>query len=262
MRSGQNPSMPRPIALVTGPTAGLGLAFAHQLAARGCDLVLVARDAGRLAALESELQRAYGIAVEVLVADLSDRDQLARVEARASSADAPIDILVNNAGFGLRQRFGRSDRTDEQRMLDVLVTAVMRLCHAAVPGMTARGHGAIINVSSVASWITGGTYSAAKAWCTVFSEGLATELAGTGVRVTAVCPGFIHTEFHARAEMDMAQIPAWMWLEAKDVAAQAMRDSDAGRVISVAGAQYRVLAPILRALPRRAVYAISAQRRR
>ena len=249
-------------ALVTGPTAGLGRAFAVTLAERGCDLVLVARDAERLEQLAAQLRAQHGIAVEILVADLSDRAQLAVVEARVADATAPIDVLVNNAGFGLRQRFGRSDRQDEQRMLDVLVTAVMRLCHAAVPAMTARGHGSIINVSSVASWITGGTYSAAKAWCTVFSEGLATELAGTGVRVTAVCPGFIHTEFHARAEMAMDQIPGWMWLEAQQVVDRALRDNEAGRVISVAGGQYRLLAPILRVLPRRAVRAISAQRRR
>ena len=249
-------------ALVTGPTAGLGLAFARELGARGCDLVLVARDAQRLEALADELSSAHGIVVEVLVADLADRDQLAGVEERVADDRMPIDILVNNAGFGLRHRFGRTTREDEQRMLDVLVTAVMRLCHAAVPGMTARGHGAIINVSSVASWITGGTYSAAKAWCTVFSEGLATELSGTGVRVTAVCPGFIRTEFHARAEMNMDQIPGWMWLEARQVVDQALRDSAAGRAISVAGGQYRVLSPVLRLLPRRAVRAISAQRRR
>lgn len=249
-------------ALITGPTAGLGLAFAHQLAARGCDLVLVARDTERLDALREELQRISSVQVECLPADLADREQLAVVEARVADAAQPIDILVNNAGFGLREGFLRSSIEQEQRMLDVLVTAVMRLCHAAAPGMIERGRGTIINVSSVASWLTGGSYSAAKAWCTVFSEGLANDLAGTGVTVTVACPGFIHTEFHARAGMNMAQIPDWMWLEARDVAAQALRDADRGRVISVAGAQYRLLSPIIRVLPRGLIRAVSAQRRR
>lgn len=249
-------------ALITGPTAGLGLAFAHQLAARGCDLVLVARDVNRLEALREELQRTCRVQIECLPADLADRAQLAVVEARVADSERPVDILVNNAGFGLREGFTRSSIEQEQQMLDVLVTAVMRLCHAAAPVMIVRGSGTIINVSSVASWLTGGSYSAAKAWCTVFSESLANDLAGTGVTVTVACPGFIHTEFHARAGMNMAQIPDWMWLEARDVAAQALRDADRGRVISVAGQQYRLLSPLIRVLPRSIVRKASAQRRR
>ena len=249
-------------ALVTGPTAGIGLAFAEALAASGHDVVLVARDADRLAALATRLEAEYRVGVEVLPADLSDRAQLARVEERVADREHPIDILVNNAGFGLKRRFGRTDVDDEQRMLDVLVTAVMRLSHAAVPAMTERRTGGIVNVSSVAGWITGGTYSAAKAWVTVFSEGLATELRGTGVGVVAVCPGFVRTEFHERADMDMSQIPDWMWLDARDVAARGLRDLESGRVVSVTGTQYRLLTQALRHLPRSLVRRASAQRRR
>ena len=166
-------------ALVTGATAGIGLEFARTLAARGHDIVLVARDRTRLEQLADEL-RALRVQVEVLPADLADRSQLATVEARLSDRSRPVEILVNNAGFGVPKRFADADVEDEQAMLDVLVTAVMRLTHAAVPGMVARGTGAILNVSSVAGWITGGTYSAAKAWVTVFSESLSIELAGTG----------------------------------------------------------------------------------
>ena len=184
------------------------------------------------------------------------------VETRVADRARPVDILVNNAGFGLRQRFGRSAVEDEQRMLDVLVTAVMRLSHAAVPAMTERGRGGIVNVSSVASWITGGTYSAAKAWTTVFTEGLATELRGSGVRAVAVCPGFVRTEFHDRAAMDISQIPAWMWLDADAVALGALADLDAGRVLSVASSRYKALAGALRVMPRSVVRRVSAQRRR
>lgn len=252
----------RPTALVTGATAGIGLAFARALAGRGHDLVLVARDRARLDDLALALERDHGVRATVLAADLADRPQLAMVEARVADRDRPVDVLVNNAGFGLRQRFGRSAVEDEQRMLDVLVTAVMRLSHAAVPAMTERRRGGIVNVSSVASWITGGTYSAAKAWTTVFTEGLATELRGTGVRALAVCPGFVRTEFHDRASMDVSQIPSWMWLDADRVARTALADLDAGRVLSVASPRYKALAGALRVMPRAVVRRASAQRRR
>lgn len=247
-------------ALVTGPTSGIGEAFARLLAERGHDLVLVARDEGRLAALAESLATSHGVAVEVLPADLSDRAQLGLVEQRLLDPKRPISVLVNNAGFGVKARFIRSDLAEEQRMLDVLVIAVMRLSHAAATAMGARGEGAIVNVSSVASWLTGSTYSAAKAWVTVFSEGLAGEVAPLGVTVTAVCPGYVHTEFHERAGMNMGRVPGWMWLDADRVAAKAMRDVDRGQALSVTGGQYKVMGALLRHSPRALVRRIGNAR--
>ena len=247
-------------ALVTGPTSGIGEAFARLLAERGHDLVLVARDEVRLATLAGSLTSAHGVSVEVLAADLSDREQLSIVEQRLLDRDRPIGVLVNNAGFGVKARFTRGDIGDEQRMLDVLVSAVMRLSHAAAVSMGERGEGAIINVSSVASWLTGSTYSAAKAWVTVFSEGLASEVAPLGVSVTAVCPGYVRTEFHERAEMNMGSVPGWMWLDADRVAAKAMRDVDRGKVLSVTSSQYKAMGALLRHSPRALVRRIGNAR--
>ena len=246
-------------ALVTGGTSGIGLTFAETLAARGHDLCLVARDEERLREVADRLQQER-VDVEMIVADLSNRADLARVEERLRDRDQPVEILVNNAGFGVPQRFVGGDLEAEQQMLDVLVTAVMRLTHAAVPGMVDRGTGAIINVSSVASWITGGTYSASKSWVTVFSESLSIELAGTGVHVVAVCPGFTHTEFHQRAGMQMQSLPEWMWLDAQDVVDTALSDVRRGRPISVAGPQYKVLSLAAQYLPRPLVRAVGARR--
>jgi short-subunit dehydrogenase len=239
-----------PTALITGPTSGIGRGFAEAFARKGFDLVLVARDEERLSALAAELLESYGVRCEVLAADLSRRTDVDRVAGRLADHKRPIEALVNNAGFGLRGSFTRNEVADEQRLLDVLVIAVMRLTHAAAPGMATRGTGMIINISSVAGWITGGTYSAAKSWVTVFSEGLSEELAHTGVRVTAVCPGFVHTEFHERAGIGMDTLPSWMWLDVPAVVAQAFRDLATGRPISVAGPQYKSLAIVLRHGPR------------
>ena len=244
-------------ALITGATSGIGLAFARTLARRGHDLVLVARDRERLDVVAAEL-RGHRVEVEVLAADLADRSQMAMVEERLRAQ--PVEILVNNAGFGVPQRFSTGDLDAEQQMLDVLVTAVMRLTHAALPGMVARGSGAVLNVSSVAGWITGGTYSAAKAWVTVFSESLSIELAGTGVHVTAVCPGYTHTEFHQRASMEMDAVPEWMWLDTQDVVDRALVDVRKGRPVSVAGTQYKALSLAAQYLPRPLVRAIGSRR--
>ncbi len=188
-------------ALVTGPTAGIGRSFAHQLAASGYDLVLVARDATRLESEAAELRASYGVEVEVLPADLVDRDELARVEARLADRDRPVDLLVNNAGFGLKKRFLDNSVDDEQAMLDVLVTAVMRLTHAALGAMSERGRGGIINVSSVAAFLPRGSYSAAKAYVNSFSEWARTSTP-RGVTVTCLCPGFTKTEFHERMDVE------------------------------------------------------------
>lgn len=247
-------------ALITGASAGIGAAFARTLASRGSDLVVVARDVDRLTASAASLGQEFGVSVEVLAADLSVPDDLASVEGRLKDPHRPISTLVNNAGFGVKDSFARSQISDEQRMLDVLVTATMRLSHAALPGMLERRSGAILNVSSVAGWITGGTYSAAKAWVTVFSESLSAECRTRGVRVTAVCPGYVRTEFHERAGMDMDGTPDWLWLDAGVVADKALRDSSAGRALSVTGLQYRVLAGVLRHSPRWVVRRASTAR--
>ena len=237
-----------PKALITGPTAGIGQVFATRCAEHGLDVVLVARDAQRLDDLATALRGRYGIGTEILPADLSVRSDVDRVAERLTRGD--ISILVNNAGFGLRSGFHEGDIDDEQRMLDVLVTATMRLTHAALPAMQRNGFGLVLNVSSIAGWTTGGTYAAAKSWVTVFSESLAPAAQAMGVRVVAVCPGFVRTEFHERAAMDVERIPTWLWLTPEQVVDRAFQDAAAGRVISVAGSQYMVIAGLLQAVPR------------
>jgi short-subunit dehydrogenase len=209
-----------------------------------------------------DLSTKYGVACEVLPADLCQRTDVDRIAARLSDPERPVQALVNNAGFGLNRSFLGSSIDDEQRSLDVLVTAVLRLTHAAAPGMVDRGSGIIVNVSSVASWITGGTYSAAKSWVTVFTESLAQELDGRGVRVTAVCPGFVHTEFHQRAGIDMSAMPEWMWLDVEQVVAQAFRDLATGNSVSVAGPQYKAFSAVLRHGPRALARLATASRQR
>jgi short-subunit dehydrogenase len=246
---------------VTGPTAGIGNAFARRLAADGYDVVLVARDEARLKAVADDL-RARGVEAEVIVADLGDRAQLATVEARLRDRDRPVDVLVNNAGLGVNQRFATGSLDAEQQQLDVMVTAVMRLSHAAAGGMVERRHGAIVNVSSVASFLPFGTYGAAKAWVTAFSQGLASEVSHKGVRVMALCPGFVHTEFHDRAGLDMGGVRDWMWLDADDLVAAAMSDLARGKVISVPGLQYKAVAAATHLVPRDTVRRLEVVRRR
>ncbi|MEO8330369.1 MAG: SDR family oxidoreductase [Candidatus Nanopelagicales bacterium] len=247
-------------ALVTGPTSGIGNAFARRLAADGYDLVLVARNVPRLESLAAEL-RAVGVQVEVIPADLAERQQMARVEARLNDSSAPIDVLVNNAGFSINQHFVGGSLAREQVLLDVLVTAVMRLTHTAVPGMVSRGRGVVINVSSMAGFLPFGSYSAAKAWVTFFTQGLATELAGTGVKATAICPGFVHTEFHQRAGVDMSNSSDWMWSTADEVVDKLFSDLAHGKVLSIPGARYRALAGAAHLLPRDAVRRLERFRR-
>ncbi len=241
-------------ALVTGATAGLGLEFARQLAGRGLDLVLVARDGERLDRVADELRGPgphVGCNVEVLAADLADRDQLATVEARVADPGRPVDLLVNNAGFGLKGRFLDHDVDDEQRLLDVLVIAVMRLSHAALRAQAARGQGGVINVSSVAAFLPRGTYAAAKAWVNRFGQWAAAEYRSQGVTVTTVCPGFTKTEFHQR--MGVRRGTGFLWMEPDFVVGRALADFDRGRVISVPGAQYRAIVGATRLIPSRAL---------
>jgi hypothetical protein len=252
-----------PTALVTGATAGLGAEFARQLAERGHDLVLVARDTARLDAAQVALGQEFGIAVEVLPADLVTDAGGAAVTARILDTRRPIDVLVNNAGFGMYQMFGTASIEDEERQLDLNVRAVMRATHAAIRVMTGRDAGRIINVSSVAGFVPRGgnaTYSAGKAWVTMFSEALSVQLRDTPVTVTVICPGFTRTEFHERAHADMSRVPERMWLEAADVVREGLADAFNGKPVSVPSRQYRSLVLGARLLPRSVLRRIMARR--
>lgn len=240
---------PKTTSLITGATAGIGHEYAVQLAARGDDLVLVARDAARLEEVAEELRRAHQVEVEVLAADLTDRDQLATVETRLADRARPVDLLVNNAGFGLKQRFLDNSADDETAMLEVLVTAVLRLSHAALGPMAERGHGGIINVSSVAAFLPRGTYSAAKAWVNSFSEWAHLEYKSRGVTVMALCPGFTKTEFHER--MQVKRGDGFMWLDVDFLVRKSLEDFDKGRAFSIPGAQYKTIIALTRAIPNR-----------
>lgn len=241
--------MPRPIALITGPTSGIGAGFARRYAADGHDVVLVARDAARLDQLAAELQDKHGVFSEVLIADLTDADGRAKVADRLA---AGVDVLVNNAGLGTSGEFWTADPALLQAQLDVNVTAVMQLTRAALPPMLEGGAGAVINVASVAGLLAGrgSTYSASKAWVVSFSEGLAGGLAGTGVTVHAVCPGYVHTEFHERAGIKMKSMPSLMWLEVDDVVRESMTGVANGKVVIVPGLQYKAMTGALRLGPR------------
>lgn len=238
-------------ALVTGATAGIGHEFVRQLAARGDDLVLVARDTARLEEVAADLRSSYGVGAEVLAADLTDPEQLATVEARLADRERPIDLLVNNAGFGLKGNFLDNDIETEQRQQDVLVRAVLRLTHAALGGMVERGHGGVINVSSVAAFLPRGTYSAAKAWVNSFSAWAHNEYGGRGVNVMALCPGFVKTEFHQRLGVDRdSTAPKALWLDADRLVRDALDDFDKGRSLSIPSKRYKTIVTATRVVPR------------
>ncbi|MGI5288735.1 SDR family NAD(P)-dependent oxidoreductase [Nonomuraea polychroma] len=236
-----------PTALITGATAGLGAAFARRLAAEAYSLVLVARDESRLAETAGQLKLRYGVNVEVLPADLATDDGIAAVESRLRDG---VDLLVNNAGFGHPGPFPDVPVEDEVRMLKVHCEAVLRLTLAALPGMRSRDRGAVINVASVAAFFTRGTYSASKAWVVNFSESAAAEVGNPRIKIMALCPGFVRTEFHQRASMDTSGIPRFLWLKADDVVREALRDLALGKRVSVPDLRYKAIVAAGRLVPR------------
>ena len=257
--------MPRGTALVTGATAGIGREFCHQLAARGYDLVLVARDEARLRQLADTLAGAHHIAAEVHVADLTRDDDVGQlVERIAASSD--LTLLVNNAGFGTTGFLADTPAEQQAAMVRLHVLAPMRLTRAALPGLLARGRGAIVNVSSVASFLYGaGTvnYAATKAYLTTFSEGLGAELRGTGVRVQALCPGLTRTEFHQRMGPDAGDRPRLLWMSPAAVVSASLRQLErSGPVVCIPGLRYRVLLAMLRLVPRRLIGRLTGRRAR
>ncbi|MFB0632580.1 SDR family NAD(P)-dependent oxidoreductase [Streptomyces sp. AB3(2024)] len=236
--------------LITGASAGLGAAFARGFAAKGCGLVLVARDKARLESVADGLRREFGTACEVLPADLLDPEQCATVAARLADPARPVDMLVNNAGFGLPAPFPYNPVEDEERMLDLLVKVPLRLTHALLPGLRERRRGAVLNIASVAGLLPTGTYGAAKAWVTAFSESLRVDMEPYGVRVLAVVPGFTRTEFQERAGMDVSALRDAVWLEPEAVVAKALRDLARRRPVSITGRHYQAYALAARHLPR------------
>ncbi|MET9734687.1 SDR family oxidoreductase [Streptomyces sp. NPDC006458] len=237
-------------ALITGSTAGIGGAFARRLAADGQNLVLVARDAGRLAEQATELHDRHGIEAEVLVADLATDAGIDAVAARLADRRNPVDLLVNNAGFGNKGRFLEVSVEDELRMLKVHCEAVLRLTSAATEAMRERGRGGVVNVASVAAFVPRGTYGASKAWVVQFTQGVARDLAGSGVRLMALCPGFVRTEFHERAGMGTDNIPGWMWLDADKLVATALADLARGKAVSIPDPRYKALMGVVKVVPR------------
>ena len=235
-------------ALVTGATAGIGESFSRLLASNRYNLVLVARDLPRLEERAKALEEKFGIKTHVIQADLSTDEGCMKVEQHI--AENQIDVLINNAGFGTSKPFTMSTLEIEQQLLDVLVRTPMRLMHVALPLMKQRNNGIIINVSSVAGYIAGGSYSAAKSYLTVLTESLHTELAPTNVKISALCPGFTRTEFHQRGKMSMKALPNFLWLNSDRLVEQAWRDALKGEAVSVPGWQYKLLLVVVNLVPR------------
>ncbi|WP_328537174.1 SDR family NAD(P)-dependent oxidoreductase [Streptomyces sp. NBC_00344] len=246
-------------ALITGSTAGIGAAFARRLARDGHNLVLVARDTERLQSQATELHDLHGIEAEVLTADLATDEGIAAVEKRLSDTRNVVDLLINNAGFGNKGRFLDVPMADELKMLRVHCEAVLRLTAAAVAGMRSRGRGGVVNVASVAAFLPRGTYGASKAWVVQFTQGAAKDLQGSGVRMMALCPGFVRTEFHQRAGMGTGNIPGWMWLDADKLVAAALGDLARGKSLSIPDPRYKALMGAVKLAPRGLLGGISSR---
>lgn len=240
--------MPRPVALITGPTSGIGAGYARRYAQEGYDLVLVARDGQRLRELADELAADAGD-IEILPADLSEAADRRKVADRLS---AGVQVLVNNAGFATSEEFHSADPAALQAQLDVNVTAVMQLTRAALPPMLEAGSGTVLNMASTAGLLPGrgSMYAASKAWVISFSEGVSDTLGGTGVGVHAVCPGYVRTEFHERAGTDVSNVRPFLWLEVDDVVRESLADIARGKVVSVPSARYKVIMAAAGLLPR------------
>jgi short-subunit dehydrogenase len=255
----------RPLAVVTGASAGIGKEFCERLAKRGYDLVVVARDGNRLEALRVDLEQRHGITVEAFPADLTIDTDVSLLAERLTRAPN-LALLVNNAGFGTRGPLADASPARQEAMLQLHVMAPMRLSQAALPVLLKNRRGAIVNVSSVASFTFSANnvnYCATKAYLTTFSEGLAAELTGTGVQVQALCPGFTHSEFHQRMETDTSEIPGWMWMSAASVVETSLRSIERrGPVVCVPGFRYKLLVLLMRFVPRRLIGGVTGRRAR
>jgi short-subunit dehydrogenase len=252
------------VAIVTGASAGIGREFCDQLAARGHDLLVVARDGERLRALAAELSARHGVAVTVHRADLSHEPDIEDLAERLG-AGVPPALLVNNAGFGTRGTLLEADPVRQAAMVRLHTLAPMRLTMAVLPGMVRAGAGSVVNVSSVASFVYSAgnvNYCATKAYLTNFTEGVAAELRGTGVLAQALCPGFTRTEFHQRMEATSSGLPGVPWMTSRSVVQASLAALDrGGPVICVPGVAYKVMVRLARLAPRRVLGWAAALRR-
>lgn len=253
--------MARPLALVTGASAGIGAAFARALAARGHDLAITARRTERLDALAGELRHRHGVEVMTLAADLADRDAPAQLVQAVQGRG--VDVLINNAGYGLPGGFGHNDWVDQASVLQVMLTAPTELAHRLLPGMLARRHGRIVNVASVAGMTPGGVglYGPVKRYLIGFSQSLHMECAGTGVHVSALCPGLTWSEFHdvngMREPLNRAT-PPWLWMGAEAVVEAGLAAVEKNRPVCVPGVANKVIAGLAGALPDRWIMRLTA----
>jgi len=238
-------------AVVTGASSGLGVEFARQLAARGHSVCLVARDRTRLDELAQTIAGQFGVSTEVLAADLHDPTQRALLVERLSDSARPVAWLVNNAGYGIAGDLDESDWESELDHHAIHVTAPLELTKAVLPGMLERGHGRVVLVSSVAGYLSRGTYSAHKAWGLSLARSLTARYRPDGVVVSAVAPGFTRTEFHQRMTMDVARVPEWMWLSADRVVADALRSAERGKAVSIPSLRYKALVAVAALTPKR-----------
>lgn len=244
-------------ALVTGGTSGIGAEFARQLAARGCDLVIVARNEQRLAETADALRREFRVEVEVLSADLSTPAGVDLVAQRLLDQGRPVDILINNAGHGLHTPLLAEDLSDHDEAFDLMIKAVFVLGNAAGRAMRQRGHGLIVNIASVASFVNMGNYSAIKAWVRVWSGSLANELHGTGVQVVTLSPGWVRTEFHNRAGIRTSNIPDALWIDVRDLVRECLADAEAGRIRSVPSWKFKIIRALAHHGPQRGADAVA-----
>lgn len=234
-------------ALITGASAGMGAEFARQLAAMGTNLILVARRLDRLTELARQIQAKHAVKVEVLQADLTTSEGVELVERRIVE-DATFDLLVNNAGFGGgKGSFPELETADHLNMIKVHVTATVQLTRSVLPGMIARGRGAVINLASIAAFspFSGPIYSGTKAFLVMFSENLQREMKDKGISVQALCPGMTHTEFHEVADIDKAIVPKSLWMTAEEVVRISLRRLGRGAVC-IPGWKNKVIAFLMR----------------
>lgn len=212
--------------------------------------MIVSRDTARMDNLAQELRASYGVSVECITADLAVRADVDRVAARIEDPARPLDLVINNAGFGLHGGLLHADMALQEKAMDVMCLAVMILSAAAGRAMVARGSGRIINVASTSAWIFSGNYSAIKAWVLSYTESLAIELKGTGVTATALCPGWVRTEFHDRAGIKATNLPGIVWIPADQLVHEALEDAEKGRVISIPTLKWKAAIQLAQRGPR------------